>query len=65
VTSVGQKRLKGLRYHPRSPHASRVRLQQLAGVFSLSGPMPSPKFLEELPATEKVKEQPPSTRAGD
>jgi hypothetical protein len=65
VTSVDNKpRRAVLKHHPRSRHASREGLQKLAGVFRLSGPMPSPKFLEEQ-VSDQVGEQPRSTRAGD
>ena len=66
MTSVLNKRRRAvLQRHPRSRHASRERLRQLAGIFSLSGPTPSPKFLEEQHVSDQVKEQPRSTRAGD
>jgi hypothetical protein len=66
VTSiVNRPRRAVLKHHPRSRHASREGLQKLAGVFRLSGPMPSPKFLEEQQVSDQVREKPRSTRAGD
>jgi hypothetical protein len=63
VTSVADKQRRAvLQHHPRSRRASLERLRQLAGVFSLSGPLPSPKFLEDQPGSEPGTAQP--RRAG-
>jgi len=34
-------------HHPRSPDASPERLDELAGIFSLEGPVLSTKFISE------------------
>ena len=66
VTSVADKQRRAvLQHHPRSRRASLERLRQLAGVFSLTGPMPSPKFLEDQPVADPMTERPRSPRAGD
>jgi hypothetical protein len=36
-----------LRYHPRSPHASLEALRMLAGVISLTGPVPSGDLFDD------------------
>ena len=41
-------------HHPRSPDASPETLRQLAGIISLTGPVPSKKFLEENEIEDQV-----------
>jgi hypothetical protein len=39
--------IPGMEHHPRSPNASPEALERLIGVISLTGPVPSWKFMEE------------------
>lgn len=40
-------RRPGVVYHPRSPSASLEELDRLAGIITLTGPVPSWKFMDD------------------